>query len=53
MGNAIAGGNGVANVDLSDKLLSLTGPNSILGRTVVVSINCIVMYMYMVYMYMS
>ena len=41
MGNATAGADGVAKVDLTDKLLSLTGQHSIVGRTVVVSRSAI------------
>uniref|UniRef100_F8R8R2 Superoxide dismutase [Cu-Zn] n=1 Tax=Alitta succinea TaxID=981110 RepID=F8R8R2_ALISU len=36
LGNVTAGDDGVANLDITDKQLSLTGPNSIIGRTVVV-----------------
>ncbi|XP_076876238.1 superoxide dismutase [Cu-Zn] [Brachyhypopomus gauderio] len=36
LGNVTAGPDGVAKVDIEDKLVSLTGSNSIIGRTVVV-----------------
>ena len=36
LGNVKAGENGVAPIDITDKYLSLTGENSIIGRTVVV-----------------
>jgi len=36
LGNVTAGADGKAAVDLTDKILSLSGPNSIVGRTMVV-----------------
>lgn len=36
LGNVEAEESGVAKIDITDKLLNLTGPNSIIGRTVVV-----------------
>lgn len=36
LGNIRANSTGVANIDISDSKLSLTGPNSIIGRAVVV-----------------
>jgi Cu-Zn family superoxide dismutase len=36
LGNVVADESGVAKFELTDKLLNLTGPNSIIGRTVVV-----------------
>jgi len=36
LGNVTAGGDGVAKVDLSDSQISLSGANSIVGRTLVV-----------------
>jgi len=36
LGNVTAGGDGVAKVDMKDSQISLTGSNSILGRTLVV-----------------
>ena len=37
LGNVTAGADGKAPVDMTDKILSLTGPMSIIGRTMVVS----------------
>lgn len=37
LGNIIANANGLANVDITDVELSLTGINSIIGRAFVVS----------------
>jgi Cu-Zn family superoxide dismutase len=36
LGNVTAGADGVAHVNITDKLLNLMGPNSIIGRTAVV-----------------
>ncbi|XP_041351834.1 superoxide dismutase [Cu-Zn]-like [Gigantopelta aegis] len=36
LGNAVAEENGVAEINRTDKLISLTGANSIIGRTIVV-----------------
>lgn len=36
LGNIVADESGKAKVNINDSLISLTGPNSILGRTVVV-----------------
>ncbi|KAM8835685.1 superoxide dismutase [Cu-Zn] [Synchiropus picturatus] len=36
LGNVMAGGDGVANIEITDKLLTLTGPLSIIGRTMVI-----------------
>ncbi|KAF5270349.1 hypothetical protein FQR65_LT05537 [Abscondita terminalis] len=36
LGNVEAGTNGVAKIDISDKIISLQGVNSIIGRTLVV-----------------
>jgi len=36
LGNVVAGEDKVANISISDSIISLTGPNSIIGRTVVV-----------------
>ena len=37
LGNLVAGDEGVAKVDITDKQVSLTGPHSVIGRTMVVS----------------
>ena len=36
LGNVIAGSDGVVNTEIVDHLVSLAGPNSIIGRTIVV-----------------
>uniref|UniRef100_A0A0A7CB02 Superoxide dismutase [Cu-Zn] n=1 Tax=Perinereis aibuhitensis TaxID=126650 RepID=A0A0A7CB02_PERAI len=36
LGNVTAGDNGVAPINISDKVITLTGPDSIIGRTVVI-----------------
>lgn len=36
LGNIEAGSDGVAKVDITDKVIQLTGPNSIIGRAIVV-----------------
>jgi hypothetical protein len=38
LGNVVAGPDGVAKVDINDKIISLAGRNNIIGRTMVVSI---------------
>ena len=40
LGNIVAGDDGVAKVDITDRLIPLTGENSIIGRSVVVSKLC-------------
>ena len=37
LGNIVAESNGEAKVDITDKHIPLSGPNSIIGRSVVVS----------------
>ncbi|CAG0913939.1 unnamed protein product [Notodromas monacha] len=36
LGNVVAGSDGVAKIEITDKVISLTGKNSIIGRTMVV-----------------
>ena len=36
LGNVTAGADNVAKIDITDKMLTLTGPLSIIGRTMVV-----------------
>ncbi|XP_062392388.1 superoxide dismutase [Cu-Zn] [Sardina pilchardus] len=36
LGNVTAGGNNVAKINIEDSLLTLNGPNSIIGRTMVI-----------------
>uniref|UniRef100_D9MPI6 Superoxide dismutase [Cu-Zn] n=1 Tax=Hypophthalmichthys nobilis TaxID=7965 RepID=D9MPI6_HYPNO len=36
LGNVTAGENGVAKIDIVDKMLTLSGPDSIIGRTMVI-----------------
>uniref|UniRef100_A0A7N8Y7M0 Superoxide dismutase [Cu-Zn] n=1 Tax=Mastacembelus armatus TaxID=205130 RepID=A0A7N8Y7M0_9TELE len=36
LGNVTAGADNVAKIDITDKIISLTGPNSIIGRTMVI-----------------
>lgn len=38
LGNVVAGDDGVAKIDITDSQIPLEGPNSILGRSVVVSV---------------
>lgn len=42
LGNVEAGANGIAKVDISDKQIQLQGPCSILGRTLVVTIDTLI-----------
>jgi len=37
LGNVIAGDDGKAVINITDSLVKLTGPNSVIGRTLVVS----------------
>lgn len=37
LGNVVVGANGIVNVDMVDSQIPLEGPNSIIGRSVVVS----------------
>ena len=37
LGNVTAGEDGVAKIDITDSQIPLIGPNSVIGRTVVVS----------------
>lgn len=39
LGNVEASANGVAKVDIMDKMISLTGAHNIVGRTLVVSLK--------------
>lgn len=39
MGNINAGDDGVANIQISDHLISLTGPHNVIGRGIVVHAN--------------
>uniref|UniRef100_A0A8D0ADT9 Superoxide dismutase [Cu-Zn] n=1 Tax=Sander lucioperca TaxID=283035 RepID=A0A8D0ADT9_SANLU len=36
LGNVTAGGDNVAKIDITDKIITLTGPHSIIGRTMVI-----------------
>ncbi|VDK76493.1 unnamed protein product [Litomosoides sigmodontis] len=36
LGNIVAGADGIAHIDISDKQIQLMGPNSIIGRSIVV-----------------
>jgi len=36
LGNVTAGADGVAKIDITDKMINLMGPNSIIGRTMVI-----------------
>lgn len=36
LGNIVANADGIAKVEITDKLIQLTGPNSIIGRAIVV-----------------
>jgi len=36
LGNVTAGADGVAKIEITDKLINLVGPNSIIGRTMVI-----------------
>lgn len=40
LGNVTAGTDNIAKIDITDKMLTLTGPLSIIGRTMVVSKKC-------------
>ena len=39
LGNVVAGGDGVAKFEIKDKLITLNGPQTVVGRTLVVSHN--------------